>query len=165
MSERKESLRAELETSRAYLLSVTEQIDPKRALLPTENPLWTVRDILAHLAGAEPGLQATVHRFLAGQELPEGFSLDYWNRRQVEKRQERSVAELLASLAASREETRRLLDSLSEEQLDVPGRHAAGFETTVEGVFRILAFHERSHGQEIAAALGLEVGERATWRP
>ena len=160
MSERKEQLRQQLNEARAYLLAVAEQIAPEQALASTENPLWNVHDILAHITISERGLQGTIRRFLAGQELPADFSLDIWNRRQVDKQREQSIGGLLASLAASRQDTWALLDSLSEEQLDVPGAHPAGFRTTVAGIFRLLAFHERDHGQQIAAALGLPTAER-----
>ncbi len=164
MSQRKDALKAELADARAYLFSVVQQITPDLALATTENPQWNVHDLLAHLAGAERGLQATVQRFLAGKELPPDFSLDYWNQRQVAKQKERDIADFVASLTASRVDTLALLDSLSEEQLDVVGMHPAGFPTDVAGIFRVLALHERDHGQEIAAALGLPVGERVNWR-
>jgi uncharacterized protein (TIGR03083 family) len=160
----KDLLRQNLDSSRTYLLSVAAQIEPDTVLASTENPVWNVHDLLAHLAGAERGLQATIQRFLRGQELPADFSLDRWNQRQVEKRQEQMVDELLDSLAASRQDTLALLDSLTEEQLAVPGTHPAGIETTVAGIFRIMALHERDHGREIARALGLPVGERVDWR-
>ena len=163
MTQRKETLVAELTTNREYLVSVAAQISPDQALNSTENPLWNVHDLLAHLAISERGLQSTVKRFLAGEPLSDGFSLDYWNQRQVGKLQERSVAELLASLHASRQESLALLDSLTDEQLAVRGMHPAGFETSVAGVFRVMARHERGHGQEIAAALGAPVSDRVDW--
>lgn len=163
MSQPHEDLRAELAANRSYLLSVASQIEPGQTLNSTENPLWNVHDMLAHLAVSERGLQATVKRFLTGEALPEGFSLDYWNQRQVGKLRERPMEELLASLQGSRAETLTLLDMLTEDQLAVRGIHPAGFETNVAGVFRVMARHERAHGQEIAAALGLEVGEPVDW--
>ena len=163
MGDRKQRIQTELAESRAYLLSVAEQISPEQTLASTENPVWNVHDLLAHLAGAERGLQATVQRFLADQPLPDGFSLDYWNQRQVEKQKERSVADLLAGLEASRIDTLALLDSLTDEQLAVRGMHPAGFETSVGGIFRVMAMHELDHGQEIALALGLPVETRVQW--
>lgn len=160
----RELLRQKLDSSRAYLLSVAARIGPNTVLASTENPLWNVHDLLAHLAGAERGLQVTIQRFLQGEALPVDFSLDRWNQRQVEKRQEQTVEELLDSLAASRQDTLALLGSLTEEQLAVPGTHPAGIDTTVAGIFRIMAWHERDHGREIARALGLPVGERTSWR-
>lgn len=163
MTDRKQRIHDQLAESRAYLFSVAEQISPDQVLSSTENPAWNVHDLLAHLAGAERGLQGTVQRFLAGQPLPDGFSLDYWNQRQVEKQKERSVADLLAGLQASRVDTLALLDSLSDEQLAVRGLHPAGFETSVGGIFRVMAMHELDHGQEIALALGLPVEKRVQW--
>ncbi len=163
MSDRKQRIHTQLAESRAYLLSVAERIGLEQAVASTENPAWNVHDLLAHLAVAERGLQGTVQRFLAGQPLPDGFSLDYWNQRQVAKQKERSVADLLASLEASRVDTLALLDSLSDEQLAVRGVHPAGFETSVGGVFRVMAMHELDHGQEIALALGLPVEKRVQW--
>jgi uncharacterized protein (TIGR03083 family) len=163
MSDRKQRLYDQLAENRAYLLSVAGQIGPEQAVASSENPQWNVHDLLAHLAVAERGLQGTVQRFLVGQPLPEGFSLDIWNQRQVAKQQERSVAELLASLESSRVETLALLDSLSDEQLAVRGLHPAGFESSVAGIFRVMALHELDHGQEIALALGLPVEKRVEW--
>lgn len=163
MTDRKQRIRDQLAASRAYLVSVAQQIGPEQTLVSTENPAWNVHDLLAHLAGAERGLLGTVQRFLAGQPLPDGFSLDYWNQRQVEKQKERGVADLLAGLAASRIDTLALLDSLTDEQLAVRGLHPAGFETSVGGIFRVMAMHELDHGQEIALALGLPVEKRVQW--
>ncbi len=163
MTDRRQRIQIELAESRAYLFSVAQQIGSEQAVASTENPAWNVHDLLAHLAVAERGLQGTVQRFLAGQSLPDGFSLDIWNQRQVAKQQERSVPELLASLAASRVDSLALLDSLSDEQLAVRGLHPAGFETSVGGIFRVMAMHELDHGQEIALALGLPVERRVEW--
>jgi len=163
MTDRRQRIHIELAESRAYLFSVAQQIGSEQAVASTENPAWNVHDLLAHLAVAERGLQGTVQRFLAGQSLPDGFSLDIWNQRQVAKQQERSVPELLASLAASRVDSLALLDSLSDEQLAVRGLHPAGFETSVGGIFRVMAMHELDHGQEIALALGLPVERRVEW--
>lgn len=164
MTDRKQRIHTQLAESRAYLFSVAQQISPEQAVASTENPAWNVHDLLAHLAVAERGLQGTVQRFLAGQPLPDGFSLDIWNQRQVAKQQERSVSDLLASLEASRVDSLALLDSLSDEQLAVRGLHPAGFETSVGGIFRVMAMHELDHGQEIALALGISVEKRVEWK-
>ncbi|MCB0206808.1 MAG: DinB family protein [Anaerolineae bacterium] len=163
MTERTASLAAELTANREYLVSVAAQISPDQVLNSTENPLWNVHDLLAHLAISERGLQATIKRFLAGEPLPDQFSLDYWNQRQVGKLQERNVAELLAGLQVSRQDTLAFLAGLTDDQLDVRGMHPAGFETNVAGVFSVMAKHEHAHGQEIAAAIGLDPGEPVDW--
>lgn len=164
MTDRKTPIRQELERARSLLLAAAAQIDETNAGFSTENPTWSVRDIFAHVSGAEAGLLATVHRFLAGTELPDGFSLDYWNQRQVEKRADKALPELVADMAVSRAQAWVLLDSLSDAQLDVAGVHPAGFRTTVAGLFYTIANHELDHGNEMRRALGLPVVVTADWR-
>ena len=163
MTRTKEMLVDELTAAREYLVSVATQINPDQVLNSTENPLWNVHDVLAHVMVSERGLQATVKRFLAGDPLPDSFSLDYWNQRQVSKLQELAVADMVTNLQASRAETLALLASLGDDQFEVRGVHPAGFETNVAGVFHVLAWHEHAHGQEIAAAIGMDPGEPVDW--
>ena len=79
------------------------------------------------------------------------FDLDFWNRRQVEKRAGKSPSDLLAELESSRAAILKLLTDLPEPTLDLPVRHPAYGDMTVEDVFRILGFHERLHADEIRA--------------
>ncbi len=162
--DRKTTIRQRLHEARQLLLEAVAALDEETALTATANPEWRVRDILAHLAAAERGLLRNVERFLAGGELPADFDLDRWNRRQVARRQDATVADLLAELAASREETWALLDRLDETALEVSGLHPAGMPTTVAGLFVTIAHHELDHGNEIRAALGLPIVRRADWR-
>ncbi|MCS7039260.1 MAG: DinB family protein [Anaerolineae bacterium] len=162
--DRKTPIRQHLTEARQLLLEAVAALDDETALLPTTNPEWRVRDILAHLAASERGLLRNVERFLAGGELPADFSLDVWNRRQVAKRRDATIADLLAELAASRAEVWAMLDRLDEADLDVPGTHPAGMRTTVAGLFYTIANHELDHGNEIRVALGLPIVRQADWR-
>ena len=163
MTDRKELIRQKMEEARALLLGAVADLDDNMAVASTENPEWRVRDILAHLAMAEPGLLSTVQRFLAGTDLPPGFDLDRWNRSQVKKRANQNIESLVLSLQTSREQAWLLLDSLSAENLDVVGTHPTGLTTTVEGLFLTIANHELDHGNEIRTALDLPVTEQADW--
>lgn len=161
--DRKTLIRQELTEARLLLLEAAAAIDDKTAVASTENPQWRVRDILAHLAGAERGLLRTVDRFLAGGDLPPGFSLDIWNQRQVEKRQPAGTTDLIAELSASREETWAMLDRLSDSEMSVVGLHPAGLRTTVAGLFLTITYHELDHGNEIRQALALPIVRRTDW--
>jgi uncharacterized protein (TIGR03083 family) len=156
-------IRARLEEARQELLDVLGKITPDTEVKSTENPAWTVHDIAAHVTLSERGLQATIQRFLEGVELPADFSLDVWNERQVKKAQTRTLANMIAGLTASRKETLALLESLTDEQMAVEGMHPAGFRTTVAGVFKVMAYHERLHSAEMARALGLPAPNIPTW--
>ena len=164
MSDRKTTIRQRLTEARELLLLAAAALDDTSIVASTENPQWRVHDILAHVAASERGMLRLGGRFLAGGELPAGFSLDTWNQRQVEKRRQAGVEELLSELAASRAETWSLLDRLSEAELDVWGLHPAGLHTTVAGLFLTIANHELDHGNEIRTAVALPILLTADWQ-
>jgi hypothetical protein len=113
---------------------------------------WTARDVLTHVAGAEPSMMALITQARAeGRYIPRpDFDLDFWNRRQVEKRAGKSPSDL-AELESSRAAMLKWLDDLPESRLDLPVRHPAYGDMTVEDVFRVIGFHERLHADEIRA--------------
>jgi len=154
MSQRKDTLRTALQKERDALLQVIAEIKDADWSRPTEAG-WTIREVLAHLAGSQPTQPIVIRNILAGQPGPRpDFNLEYFNKRQVEKRQGKSPAELLAELAAGHADTLKLLDELSEADLDRPGNHPALGETTLEGIFQVIARHDQQHTEHIRRALG-----------
>lgn len=130
---------------------------------PTDNPEWTVHDVFAHLAASGRGLLATAERFLAGRELPADFSLDYWNRRQVQKRREASLDALMGELQEAHNQARAMLSTLSDGQLAMRGTHPAGFEVSVAGILHLMALHELDHIGQVARAVGLLPVPGVSW--
>lgn len=154
MDQQREKLRQRLDESRRELLASAAHLEPAGLAALTANPGWAVRDVLAHLAGAERGHQQVIRALLAGQapDLP-GFDLDAFNAADVAARQGASLAELLGELASNRNDTLALLETISPDDWQRGGYHPGGFDTTIEGVFRIIAIHEKRHAKEIRAAL------------
>ena len=147
-------LRQRLDDSRRELLAVVEALGPDEAEAPTANPDWAVRDVLAHLAGAELGHQQVIRALLAGRPVETAdFDLDAFNAADVAVRRNASLAELLAELANNRAQTLDFLDAVGPDDWDRAGYHPGGFDTTVEGTFRIIAIHEKRHVKEIRAVL------------
>ena len=154
MDQRREKLRQRLNDSRRELLAAVEELGPTQAAAPTTNAGWAVRDVLAHLAGAELGHQQVIRSLLAGASPDtSGFDLDAFNAADVAARRDASLPELLDELAANRSATLAFLDSVGPDDWDRAGYHPGGFDTTVEGTFRIIAIHEKRHVKEIRAAL------------
>ena len=156
MSERKSQLEKWLDSSRQFLLKAVEAVRDEdwSRVAHDDNVGWTARDVLAHVTGAEPSLAAIISRAQAdGSYVPRpDFDLDFWNRRQVEKRSEKSPRDLLAELDRNRAATLNLLADLPEAALDLPVRHPTYGDMTVEDIFRIIGFHERLHADEIRVA-------------
>jgi len=159
MLERKQHIEEWLASSRGFLRSVVEAVrseDWSRAA-HADSAGWTARDVLAHVVGAEPSMAAIITQTqVGGRYVPRpDFDLDYWNRRQVEKRAEKSPADLAAEMEKNRAATLQLLADLPESALDLPVRHPAYGDMTVEDVFRIIGFHERLHAEEIRRVIDL----------
>jgi hypothetical protein len=156
MSVRKQKIEEWLASSRQFLLSGVQAVRDEdwSRVAHRDSAGWTARDVLAHVTGAEPSLVAIITRAQTeGRYVPRpDFDLDYWNRRQVEKRAEKSPRDLLAEMESNRTATLKLLADLPEAALDVPVRHPSYGDMTVEDVFRIIGFHERLHADEIRLA-------------
>jgi uncharacterized protein (TIGR03083 family) len=160
MSERKQKIEEWLASSRQFLSQTVEAVSNEdwSRVAHTDAVGWTAREVLAHVTGAEPSLVAIIARAQAeGRYVPRpNFNLDYWNRRQVEKRAEKSPRDLLAEMESNRAATLKLLAELPEAALDLPVRHPSYGDMTVEDVFRIIGFHERLHADEIRAATAFQ---------
>jgi len=156
VTERKEAIHQHLETTRATLFETVSGLTPddwERPVASSEGA-WTVKQALAHLASAEPGQLATGRRMLTGEaKLREDWNLSFWNRRQVEKRQDQSPEQLLNDLATSRRELLEWIDGLSEDDFEKSGQHARGDVITVEQLCLRIGQHEAEHTAQIRRAL------------
>lgn len=111
---------------------------------------WTARQLLAHLAAIEWTYPKLIDR---AREAPSastggggGFDMDAYNRRQVEKRADASVADLLDEFSSNRAATIAALRDADEELLAQPTRSAGGVEGTLLQVFASVAVdHVRQH--------------------
>ncbi|MBI1801754.1 MAG: DinB family protein, partial [Chloroflexi bacterium] len=144
----------ELQAARDGLLAVVGQVGQQGWAKQTAVPGWTVRDVLAHLSANQPSQPVLIRNILEGKggSRPD-FDLDYYNRRQLEKRQGKGVEELKAELAAGHEDTLKLLDQLSEADLGKRGRHPRSGDSTVADIFRVIALHDQEHTDHIREAL------------
>jgi hypothetical protein len=117
--------------------------------------LWTVRDVVAHLADSGTGLLGQARRLAAGERpVPPEFDLNRWNRGAVRRSAGVGLDELRSSIGASYAEAVDFLYQVDESTLDNEGRRGSGELTTVEGYFRRLLDHRMEHLADIQAALG-----------
>lgn len=160
MSDRKTAIKEKLAAEREVLLSFLGRLGPEDWARPTDNEPWTVRDVLAHLVGAELSQHGLIHLWVEGNTtVNPQFDLSRWNAGQLRRREGRTVAQLVGDLSAARQETLALLDRLSEHQLDIIGEHpfwgpAHSIEQVMRGIYR----HERLHLAEIRKALEVPSG-------
>ena len=152
---RKARLRERLAKSRAaFLETVGTLSEEDLASSCGHDSDWTVKDLIGHVAWAEAGMTAMARAAAAGTPSisPPDFDIDRFNAGRVRRAREESLPQLLARMEGSRRETLALLDALGDGELDRPAAHPVAGETTVEGIFKIIAYHERLHGEELVKA-------------
>ncbi|HMA34392.1 MAG TPA: maleylpyruvate isomerase N-terminal domain-containing protein [Chloroflexia bacterium] len=166
-SEKTGRLRSGLDDALSNLMAVLPGADNEPGwAIATGDEDWTVRQTLAHLASAESSMIALIERAFAaaqagqsiGALLSRGsdgqpFDVHVWNRRQVEKRAQQPPSALRLELTEARAQTLRALKPLSPDQLATPAWHPALGDTTVEGIFKLMAIHMRAHTSAIKKAL------------
>ncbi len=150
---RKDHLWWRLEDVRREVKAFAMSLSPEEWHKPVYDE-WALRDVIAHLAAAEKGHVEVGWRLLRGASthLPD-FDLDEYNRQAVNARRHLSPQELLAELDEARAQTARLLAAVGPEDWEKGGPHPGGFDVTVEGIFKVIALHERRHLKEMRQAL------------
>lgn len=151
--DRKDALRDDLVEAQRALLDVLDQVGPDDWPRPSPNEGWTVRDLLTHLTTAESGFVPTLRRMGAGEGgVPADFDPNRWNAGQLRRRGDPPPEQLRAELESAHHDMLAVLDSLSEAALDNRGHLSSGQEGSTEDNFRLVAFHKRSHTDDIRAA-------------
>lgn len=111
---------------------------------------WSARQLLAHLAAIEWTYPKLIER---AREAPAasggaggGFDMDAYNHRQVAKRADAPISDLLAEFARNRAATIAALRDADDDLLARPARSAGGVEGTLLGVFASVSIdHVREH--------------------
>ena len=159
MSDRKEKLRQTIQADHAASYAIFTRVTPdqwNQSVPSDEGVDWKARDVLSHVAVSEGGQLVVIQRVLSGHGgVPDDFDLNRYNRRSVQKQAERTVDDLLASIAREHAQILTALDGLADADLDQAGRHARGDTLTVEQFFQRITEHRRQHAEELARALGL----------
>ena len=114
-----------------------------------------MKQALLHIATSESGQINTGKAIAADQPtVPDDFDLNRYNRRQIEKNQDKQPAQRFClGMAESRKKLLAFLEEVPEEALDKRGRHARGDVISLEQLFHRIGEHEADHADEIKRAL------------
>ncbi|MFN8472572.1 MAG: DinB family protein [Anaerolineae bacterium] len=147
-----QELEEKLNHERARLMAELEGITEDMASRRVEGvDGWTtIHDAMRHVASAEQSMVTVAERTVAGtyQPVPD-FDLNRFNARQVEKRQAQTWQDTLNELANVRANTLKVLEGWNEDQLNLPTVHPVWGDTTVGGLFRIIAIHDSLHRKDV----------------
>lgn len=157
MAQRKQEIRDYVERRHKETWQVLQSLTPEELELQVYGhgggPGWTARELIAHLADAEPGLLSQARRVAAGEPpLPPDFDIDRWNRSAVRRRKDESFAAHLRLIASAHEEALQFLDEVDESALDLEGVRPGQERLTVEGYFRRMVDHRAEHIEDLQRA-------------
>jgi uncharacterized protein (TIGR03083 family) len=154
MSQRNETLKFIIQDARDGLLATLVRVGEDDWAKASGVEGWTVKDVLTHLAYNQPSQPRLVRNIVEGKGgVPANFDLNYYNQRGLEKQQGKGIDDLKAELTVGHAEALKLIDDLSDEQLDVKGNHpSAGFVTVAE-ILHMIAYHDMQHTRHIRDAL------------
>jgi uncharacterized damage-inducible protein DinB len=157
----KEQLLADLEANGAAAVAKLAALAPEQFERGRYENGWNGRQILAHMASIEWTYARLIE--LAAAPPAEGSAegseraasaqggIDGYNARQVEKRANATVPELLEEFQANRRKTIGAVAAADEALFEVPIRSAGGRTGTLAKVFNEVALdHVTGHSNDIA---------------
>ncbi len=135
--------------------------DEVRALLPDIDvhmqiyPEWTIKEVLAHLAGWDDATILALEAFLAGnsQPVPASRGIDPYNAQTVAERSELNYTQIVREWELVREQLIPHLDRLTDQQLDATIISPWGPSMTVADLINIMIEHEEEHAKVIRTRL------------
>jgi uncharacterized damage-inducible protein DinB len=148
-----ERLQAEGEKMADFFASLTE--DQWQAEVYTEDTVWTLRNVLAHLVTAERGFVKLFEQIrLGGSGASEDFSIDRYNAAQQERSKKLTPGELLDQYRSIRAEMISWVSGLNETDLEKVGRHPFLGVTTLNEMIKMIYRHNQIHFRDIRKAMG-----------
>ena len=145
-----------LAESRTALLNFLNQLSLEEwdATVYSDGGDWSISTVVGHIADSERGMSIQVHKIRKGEEtVPEGFDLTRWNAG-VEKRiGDMTPEQFLEALEQTRARTLQVMDSLSDNEWTLTGRHPGRGVITIEQYYETMYGHELTHGADIRQAL------------
>jgi len=146
--EKRQILIERLETSRAMMIAHLEEIDKNRKIYP----LWTVREILAHLSGWDDATIGFIRDLMAGREpaTPAARGLDVYNAETVATREGLDYDHIYREYIETRRVLLDLIRQMPEEMVTQVATLPWGGKGTLEQiVLEIFGEHEEEHAEDV----------------
>ncbi|MBU0493219.1 MAG: DinB family protein [Chloroflexi bacterium] len=142
----------ELDRSRAELWAALAGLDQQYEIYPN----WTIKHLLAHLAGWDDATIATLRAHAVGEEpaTPAVYGIDVYNAQSVEERVALSYEQVVQECNLTREQVKAAIRDLPPAKMDERLVTAWGPKTTVDRLVRTFVEHEKEHAHEIRELTG-----------
>jgi len=112
-------------------------------------PGWTIKEVLAHLAGWDDATIMALNAFVAHDPppTPASIGLDAYNEQTVEQRHSLDYRQIVEVWELIREQLLKVLANVPEEMLTAKIVSPWGDLVTVEQLVNIMINHEREHSE------------------
>jgi hypothetical protein len=129
------------------MLALLDQVDRDRKIYP----LWTIREIIAHLAGWDDTSIAFIHSIQAGgaPQTPADRGIDAYNAQTVATREGLDYDHIYREYVETRQILIDLIRSLPEGRLCQRSVLPWGGEGTVMDIIDIFVPHEEEHAEDV----------------
>lgn len=158
MSDTKAELKRELSASARETITFFRSLEPDqlRMRVYTDGPQWTVRQVFAHLITIETSMHWLFQNILeGGPGSPEDFDVERFNRTQPRKLDGLSMEDLVNRFETVRDKTVRMVEEMTQQDLDRQGRHAFHGPGHLGRFIRWAYEHARIHEDDVRNALSL----------
>ena len=146
MSQR-DDLIAILERSRAKMMAHLEEIDKNRKIYP----LWTIREMLAHLSGWDDAVIAYIQSLMAGKTpaTPAVRGMDVYNAEPVSTREGLDYDHIYREYIETRIMLLNLLQEVPDEKVTERSILPWGEPGTLMDIIHIFGPHEEEHAEDV----------------
>lgn len=145
--EEKQQLTRQLDEAHGKLGAVLTHLAPSRAV----SPVWTVKEVVAHITGWDDATIKMLHAHATGEPLdaPEWISIDQFNEQSVETRKPLSYEQTVREWELTRIQLKNLIDDIPVDKMVEPLEFLWGRSGTVAQLVAIMIHHEAGHATKL----------------
>lgn len=146
MGKREEILKM-IESSHAAMMAQLNEIDKQRKIYP----LWTIREIIAHLSGWDDAAVGFVNALLKGETppIPAPRGPEVYNEETVSTREGLSYDHIVREYVNTRAKLIALIRQITEEMVTQKSILPWGEEGSLESIVQVFGPHEMEHAMDV----------------
>jgi len=146
MGKREEILKM-IESSHATMMAQLNEIDKQRKIYP----LWTIREIIAHLSGWDDASIGFINALLKGETppIPAPRGPEVYNEETVSTREGLSYDHIVREYVNTRAKLIALIRQITEEMVTQKSILPWGEEGSLESIVQVFGPHEMEHAMDV----------------
>jgi hypothetical protein len=147
----KTELMKEFDRARTHMRVLLAELDTRVEIYPE----WTIKELLAHLAGWDDATILALQAHSRGETPPllAVRGIDFYNDQTVGERANLNLAQIIREWELVREQLLGLLAALPPEKLEDPILSPWGQILTIVELVKVMADHEEEHAEAIEKLL------------